>query len=69
MADQQKNDSKKDEFSRLAEEQSPGFLMEFWDFLTNNKKWWLTPVIIILLLAGGLVIVAGTGYAFIYTLF
>ena len=58
------------EFSRQAEDQQPGFIREFTEFLLQNKKWWLAPIIILLLLFGVLVIVGGTGAApFIYTLF
>ena len=59
-----------DEFTREADNQQPGIVSEFWDFLRNNKKWWLTPIILILALFGLLIILAGTGAApFIYTLF
>ncbi len=59
-----------DDFSEQANEPSPGFFREFWDFLRYNKKWWLTPIILALLVVGGLVILGGTSLApFIYTLF
>lgn len=58
------------DFERQAEEESPGFLKEYWQFLRHNKKWWLTPIIITLLLLGALVLLGGTTAApFIYTLF
>jgi hypothetical protein len=59
------------EFERAAEqEQSPGLVREFWDFLRNNKKWWLLPIVVILLLLGALLLLSGTAAApFIYTLF
>ena len=58
-----------DEFSKIADEQDPGLLAEFWDFLIHNKKWWLTPIILVLLLMGLLVMLSGTAAApFIYTL-
>jgi hypothetical protein len=57
-------------FEELAEQTSPGFLWEFFDFLRNNKKWWLTPIVIILLMFGALMFLSGTAAApFIYTLF
>jgi hypothetical protein len=53
-----------------AEEDSPGLIAEFWDFLKYNKNWWLTPILIALLLLGALVLLSGTAAApFIYTLF
>jgi hypothetical protein len=58
------------EFSRLAEEERPSLLAEFWLFLKYNKKWWLLPILIILLLLGLLVLLGGSGIApFIYPLF
>ena len=58
---------KNEDFERRAEQGSPGFLREYWDFLKQNKKWWLTPIILTLLL---LVVLGGsTAAPFIYTLF
>jgi len=55
---------------QLAEQKSPGFVAEFFDFILHNKKWWLTPIIIALLLLSLIAILSGTGAApFIYTLF
>ncbi len=70
MSEQQSNDQgKQNSFSDFAEEQDPGLLAEFWDFLLHNKKWWLTPIILVLLLMGVLVMLSGTAAApFIYTL-
>ncbi|MEO8493708.1 MAG: DUF5989 family protein [Planctomycetota bacterium] len=60
---------REDDFSSIADEQDPGLLAEFWDFLIHNKKWWLTPIILVLLLMGLLVMLSGTAAApFIYTL-
>jgi hypothetical protein len=57
-------------FQELAEQKSPGFAREFWEFLRHNKKWWLTPIVLVLLLLGVLVLLSGTAAApFIYTLF
>ena len=74
MSKQEANDLAKDldsaeNFSAIADEQDPGILAEFWDFLIHNKKWWLTPIILVLLLMGVLVVLSGTAAApFIYTL-
>ena len=54
----------KSEFETRAEESSPGFLRELFDFLRHNKKWWLTPIVVMLVLLGG-----STAAPFIYTLF
>ena len=60
----------KSEFESRAEESSPGFVRELYDFLRHNKKWWLTPIVVILLLLGALIFLSGTAAApFIYTLF
>lgn len=64
-----KNDQLKS-FSQQANNNHPGMVAEFVDFLTHNKKWWLTPIIVILLLFGLLIVLGSTGAApFIYTLF
>ena len=68
---EQQTDNQDDpsEFSKIADEQDPGLVAEFWDFLIHNKKWWLTPIIVVLLLMGVLVMLSGTPVApFIYTL-
>jgi len=59
------------DFASQADEDSPGFLREFAEFLIHNKKWWLTPIIIVLLLMALLVVLApGSPVApFIYTIF
>jgi hypothetical protein len=57
-------------FSEQADEPSPSFLAEFFDFLIHNTKWWLTPIIVVLVLIGLLTVLSGTAAApFIYTLF
>ena len=59
-----------EDFANLADQQAPGLIREFFDFLRTNKKWWLTPVILALLLVALLVILGSTAAApFIYTLF
>jgi hypothetical protein len=60
-----------DDFQRQAEQSSPGFIAEFFDFLLHNKKWWLIPIVVVLLGLGLLVVAVGSsGLApFIYTLF
>jgi len=66
---QTENRDEAGDFSKIADEQDPGLLVEFWDFLIHNKKWWLTPIILVLLLMGVLVMLSGTAAApFIYTL-
>jgi len=70
MNNEKHSDASPQSFEQLAEQASPGFLMEFWDFLRNNKKWWLTPIVVILLMFGALMFLSGTAAApFIYTLF
>ncbi len=64
------SDGAANDFANEAEQQSEGWLREFWDFLAYNKKWWLAPIIVTLLLVGLFVILGGTAAApFIYTLF
>jgi len=59
-----------EEFAAQAEQQSPGLVREYVDFLKHNKKWWLLPIVFALLLVGVLIIFGGTAAApFIYTLF
>ena len=72
MTESQQSDTENgaDDFARQAEEQAPGLVREFWDFLRYNKKWWLTPIIAVLLLVGLLVVLGSSPAApFIYTLF
>ena len=55
-------------FEELSEEQSPGIVREFIDFLKYNKKWWLTPIIAVLLLVAALILLTTSGAApFLYT--
>ena len=62
--------SQADDFAAQAEQESAGFLQEYWQFLLHNKKWWLIPIVIALLLVGALVLFGGGAAApFIYTLF
>ena len=59
-----------DRFASQAEQESPGLVREFVDFLRFNKKWWLTPIILALLLVGVLVVLSGTAAApFVYPFF
>ena len=66
------NDSGKNEFKDFAsqaEEQPPGLVAEFVDFLIHNKKWWLIPIILVLVVVGAFAFLSGTAAApFIYTL-
>ena len=59
-----------DAFEQLMEDQQPGLLREFWDFLRFNKKWWLLPILCTLLVLGTLFLLTGTAFApLIYALF
>lgn len=70
MSKATKEAEKKKAFEEAANEESPGIVAEFIDFLKHSKKWWLTPIIIVLLLIGLVVLMSGTAAApFIYTLF
>ena len=66
------NDSEhnKNEFEQLAQEDDPGIVREFVDFLRYNKKWWMTPIVVITLLLSLLAFLAATPAApFIYSFF
>ena len=57
-------------FTEAAQEEQPGLLLEFFEFLRESKAWWLTPIVVVLLLVGVLIFLSGTAAApFIYTLF
>ncbi|MFT5324912.1 MAG: hypothetical protein ACI8P0_002778 [Planctomycetaceae bacterium] len=57
-------------FAEAAEEEQPGLVREFAEFLIESKAWWLTPIIIVLLLVGLLVVLSGSVVApFIYPIF
>ena len=57
-------------FAQAAEEEQPGLVREFIEFLVESKAWWLTPIIIVLLLVGLLVVLSGSVVApFIYPIF
>ena len=60
-----------DSFAEQADEKSPSFLREMWDFVCHNKKWWLIPIMVVLLLVGILVLLTSNQALapFIYTLF
>lgn len=67
-AEQGKNEAVS--FAQAAEEEQPGLLREFVEFLFESKAWWLTPIIIVLLLVGLLVVLSGSVVApFIYPIF
>ena len=54
----------------LQEASDPGFLADFWDFLTTSKKWWMLPLLLVFLALGLILVLAHTAAApFIYTLF
>jgi hypothetical protein len=66
----EKSPGPSDDFSRQAEEPSPGLLREIWDLLRYNKKWWLIPIVVAVLLGSLLVFLSSTVFApFVYTLF
>jgi hypothetical protein len=57
-------------FAQAAEEEQPGLLREFVEFLVESKAWWLTPIIIVLLGVGVLVMLSSSVVApFIYPIF
>lgn len=60
-----------DDFQRAAEQQAPGLIAEFVDFLVHNKSWWLTPIIVVLLLIGLLAFLSSSSAVapFIYSIF
>ncbi|MEX2214902.1 MAG: DUF5989 family protein [Phycisphaeraceae bacterium] len=66
---QPSQDQAGDDLERQAQEQSPGLVREFVQFLGENKKWWLLPIIVVLLLFGVLFLLGPTVAPFIYTLF
>jgi Family of unknown function (DUF5989) len=51
------------DFAKQANENAPGFLREFSDFLIEYRAWWLAPIVIVLLLLAGLVFLGGTAAA------
>lgn len=57
-------------FEELSQEQQPGLVTEFLQFIVENKIWWMLPIIIVLAIVGLLAFLTTTGAApFIYTLF
>lgn len=63
-------DQPEGDFARAADDQAPGIIGEFFDWMKDNKKWWLLPVVVALLLVGALIVAGGSAAApFIYTLF
>jgi hypothetical protein len=59
-----------EEFQAEAQQQRPGLLREFWEFLKHNKKWWLLPILLGILVIGLFVVLAGSGVgAWMYTVF
>ena len=58
------------DFSKQAEQATPGLVREFFDFLRENRKWWLLPIILTLLLVGVLLIFGASPLSpFIYPFF
>lgn len=59
-----------DDFSRQADQPSPGIVLEFLQFLVENKKWWLIPILVAVGLIAALVALNTSGLApLIYPLF
>jgi hypothetical protein len=57
-------------FEEAADEQQPGFVVEFLEFLVESKAWWLTPIIVVLLLVSLLIALSSSVVApFIYPVF
>lgn len=57
-------------FVEASQEEQPGLVREFVEFLVESKAWWLTPIIIVLLGVGVLVMLSGSVVApFIYPIF
>lgn len=49
MTDPQKSESSPkpgSDFVQQADEASPGIMLEFVQFLSENKKWWLIPILV-----------------------
>jgi len=60
----------KTDFAKQAEESSPGFFAELYEFIRTSKKWWLTPIIFALVVIGLLLVLGSTAVGpFIYALF
>ena len=58
------------DFAQQAEQASPGIVMEFVQFLSENKKWWLIPILLAVGMIAVLVALSSTAVApLIYPLF
>ena len=58
------------DFAQQAQEQSPGIVREFLQFLVENKKWWLIPILVAVGLIALLVALSASPVSvFIYPLF
>lgn len=69
-ADHPMSEPAENSFSNLAEQQDPGIVSEFVDFLKYNKKWWLTPILVItLILVAAAILLPSPVAPFIYTFF
>ena len=54
----------------MREQENPGIIREFLEFLREEKKWWIAPLLIALALLAIVAALAGTAAApFIYTLY
>lgn len=64
------SERKAEEFSKLAQEQSPGLVREIVGLMRSQKAWWMAPILLALLALGALVVVSSSAAApLIYTLF
>jgi len=55
---------------QASQQEQPGLVTEFIDFLKHNKKWWLLPILLVMAMVGALAMFSASGAApFIYTLF
>lgn len=67
--DPNRPNSASSQFVQQSEQQDPGLLVEFWDFLRYNGKWWMTPILIVLFLVAALLVLNALGLSpFVYTL-
>ena len=58
-----------DRLERLAQQEQPSLIAEFFAFLRENKKWWLLPILLLIALFGLFFLVSPAFAPFIYTMF
>ena len=71
MSDQkpETNEDRPPSFVDAAQDEPPGLIAEFIEFLMESKKWWLTPIVVVLVVVGLLVLNSTVIAPFIYPLF